>query len=150
LTEEAVLKGKIRYFGSNVSSFKDMGEMEKAIEPVLRRERLLRPGADDSLVAAARIPLALDKQKGAPGKETGQSGEASFWLAYFVNIIMYVAVLMYGIQVSMAVVEEKSNRIVEVLVSSLSPFELLIGKVVGVASVGVLQLAIWGGAGFYL
>lgn len=63
---------------------------------------------------------------------------------------MYLSLVMYGVQVMGAVLEEKSNRIVEVLISSMTPFQLLLGKVLGVAGAGLLQLAIWGGAGFYL
>jgi ABC-2 type transport system permease protein len=61
-----------------------------------------------------------------------------------------MTLLLYGIQVMTAVIEEKSNRIVEVLVSSLTPFQLLLGKVIGVGAVGLVQLGIWGGAGFYV
>ena len=81
---------------------------------------------------------------------TGESGMSSFWLAYFTSFVMYFSLIMYGIQVMGAVLEEKSNRIVEVLVSSITPFELLLGKVLGVAGAGLLQLAIWGGAARYL
>jgi ABC-2 type transport system permease protein len=63
---------------------------------------------------------------------------------------MYFSLIMYGIQVMGAVLEEKSNRIVEVLISSITPFQLLFGKVIGVAGAGLLQLAIWGGASFYV
>jgi ABC-2 type transport system permease protein len=58
-----------------------------------------------------------------------------------------MAILLYGVQVLGAVVEEKSTRIVEVLVSSLKPFQLLAGKVIGVGAVGLLQLGIWLAAG---
>jgi len=57
--------------------------------------------------------------------------------------LLYMAILLYGHQVLGAVVEEKTTRIVEVLVSSLRPFELLAGKVIGVGAVGLLQLLIW-------
>jgi ABC-2 type transport system permease protein len=74
---------------------------------------------------------------------TGESGEASFALAYAIWLLLYIAILLYGIQVLGAVVEEKASRIVEVLVSSLRPFELLAGKVIGVGAVGLLQMGIW-------
>jgi ABC-2 type transport system permease protein len=67
-----------------------------------------------------------------------------------VNLVMYVTLLLYGMQVMTAVVEEKANRIVEVLISSLTPFQLLLGKVIGVGAVGLVQLGIWGATGFYL
>jgi ABC-2 type transport system permease protein len=150
LTEEAVGTGRLIYLGSNVTSFRDMSALERTLEPVLREERLRRQGVDQSVVEAAAVRLDLQATKVTEGRVTGQSAEDSFWLAYIINLMMYMTLLLYGIQVMTAVIEEKSNRIVEVLVSSLTPFQLLLGKVIGVGAVGLVQLGIWGGAGFYV
>ncbi len=150
LTEGAVEEGKIAYLGDNAGSFRDMGALERLLSPVLRRERLQRKHADSAVIAAANVRLDLSSTKVTNGKLTGQSGEQTFWLAYAVNLVMYMVLLMYGIQVMSAVLEEKSNRIVEVLVSSMTPFQLLLGKVIGVGASGLLQLGIWGVTGFYV
>lgn len=150
LTDESVTRGRVSYYGSNVASFADMRALDRALEPVLRAKRLARLGADSATVAAAAIGLSLESNKVTKGKLTGESGESSFFLAYITSFVMYLSLIMYGIQVMGAVLEEKSNRIVEVLVSSLTPFQLLLGKVVGVAGAGLVQLAIWGGASFYI
>src|SRR2546430_9706337 len=63
------------------------------------------------------------------------------------GIIHYTAILLYGINVMSSVLEEKTTRIVEVLVSSLRPFQLLLGKVLGVGAVSIFQFLIWGVAG---
>src|SRR5256885_596263 len=60
------------------------------------------------------------------------------------GIILYTAILLYGINVMSSVLEEKTTRIVEVLVSSLRPFQLMLGKVLGVGAVSILQFLIWG------
>jgi ABC-2 type transport system permease protein len=150
VTDLALDSGAVTYLGSNVTSIRDMNALERVLEPVLRQERLVRQRATPAIISAANVRLKMDATKVTGGKVTGQSAEASFWLAYVVNFIMYLTLLLYGIQVMSAVIEEKSNRIVEILVSSVTPFQLLLGKVVGVAGVGLVQLAIWGGAGFYL
>ncbi len=150
LTEAAIEEGKIAYVGDNAGSFRDMGALERLIGPVLRQERLQRRNADSAVIAAANVKTDLTSTKVTNGKLTGQSGEQTFWLAYAVNLIMYMVLLMYGIQVMSAVLEEKSNRIVEVLVSSMTPFQLLLGKVIGVGASGLLQLGIWGVTGFYV
>ena len=59
-------------------------------------------------------------------------------------MLTYIGILLYGIQVLGSVVEEKTSRIIEVLVSSLRPFELMAGKIVGVGAVGLFQFLIWG------
>src|SRR2546421_2658879 len=61
--------------------------------------------------------------------------------------ILYTAILLYGINVMSSVLEEKTTRMVEVLVSSLRPFQLLLGKILGVGAVSIFQFLIWGVAG---
>lgn len=150
LTDEAVETGRIGYLGSNVGSFRDMGAIERTIEPALRRERLFRKNADAAIIAAANVKLDLVSNKVTDGKITGESGEQTFFLAYTVNFVMYLVLLLYGIQVMSAVVEEKTNRIVEVLISSLTPFQMLLGKVIGVGAVGLVQVGIWGATAFFV
>ncbi len=150
LTDEGVETGNVTYLGSDVTSFRNVSRLEGTLEPLLRQERLARRNADSALQAAAAVRLRLQTQKVTEGKVTGESGETSFLLAYAVDMFMYVSLLLYGVQVLSSVIEEKTNRIVEVLISSLSPFELLLGKVLGVGAVGLLQLSIWAGTGFYI
>lgn len=64
-------------------------------------------------------------------------------LGGIVGYAMFFIILVYGMQVMRSVMEEKINRIVEVLISSLKPFELMMGKVIGVALVGLTQIGIW-------
>ena len=61
----------------------------------------------------------------------------------FMGFIMYLAVFIYGMMVMRSVMEEKTNRIVEVMISTVKPFELMLGKIIGVGGVGLTQLAIW-------
>ncbi len=150
LTDSAVATGRLTYFGSNVSSFRDMNAIERLVGPVLREQRLLNQHADSAIIAAASIKLDLVSTKVTDGRITGESGEQTFLLAYAINLLMYMVLLLYGIQVMSSVIEEKTNRIVEVLVSSMTPFQMLLGKVIGVGSVGLVQLSIWGGAAFFM
>jgi ABC-2 type transport system permease protein len=150
LTDEGVESGRIAYLGSDVTSFRSMQALERTLEPLLRNERLARRNADSALMAAASIRLDLHTSKVTEGRVTGESGESSFALAYVVDMFMYISLLLYGVQIMGSVIEEKSNRIVEVLVSSLRPFELLMGKVIGVGATGLVQLGIWSATGFYI
>jgi ABC-2 type transport system permease protein len=71
-------------------------------------------------------------------------------VGYFVGLLLYMIILIYGINVMRSVLEEKQTRIIEVLVSSLRPFQLMLGKVIGVGSVGIFQFSIWGLSGWVL
>ena len=140
----AVDSGKVMYRASNVSSPVTIGSLEHVISEMVNAARLEREGVNPALVASARIHVDLDSKKISGGKETGESAGQSFALAYFMGIILYMAILLYGINVMSSVLEEKTTKIVEVLVSSLRPFQLLLGKVIGVGAVSIFQFLIWG------
>jgi ABC-2 type transport system permease protein len=140
----AVDSGKVMYRASNVSSPVTIGSLEHVISEMVNATRLEREGVDPTLVTKARIRIDLDSKKVSGGKETGESAAQSFSLAYFMGIILYMAILLYGINVMSSVLEEKTTKIVEVLVSSLRPFQLLLGKVLGVGAVSIFQFLIWG------
>jgi len=136
--------GTVEYRGSNASSQIDMEVLQRGLRESVLTERLRMVGVDPSLVAQAQargVGLRTVTIRG--GEATEQSGGATFALAYVMWFLLYMAILLYGVQVLGAVVEEKTTRIVEVLVSSLRPFELLAGKVIGVGAVGLFQLLIW-------
>ncbi len=109
------------------------------------------PRTIDSLTAAVDAKtidgfLVVTDAAVDSGKVTyrGESAAQSFSLAYFMGIILYMAILIYGINVMSSVLEEKTTKIVEVLVSSLRPFQLMLGKVIGVGAVSIFQFLIWG------
>jgi len=145
-----VAQDRVAYYGSNVSNMTDMRSLRRGLREALVAKRLTDLGVDLALVQQASRPFALSTERVTGGKLTGESGESSFALAYVMAFLLYLALLLYGVQVMSAVIEEKSNRINEILVSSLQPFELLLGKVVGVGSAGLLQLGIWIGTAMVL
>jgi ABC-2 type transport system permease protein len=149
LTDSTLLTGKADYLGTNTSSFEAMGQIQGTISKVLAQTRLARSGLDPALVASAIKPADLNATKVSDGKATGQSGAASFAIAYFMAFILYISVVLYGQQTMTSVIEEKTSRIMEVLASSMRPFQMLLGKVLGVGLTGLLQMAIWGGT-YYL
>ena len=150
VTEDALTSGAIPYYGGNVGSLSEMDNLQAALRPVVLTERLVREGVGAVAVQEASGRVELVTSKITDGKLTGESGESSFFLVYVMTLMMYFALLFYGIQVMSSVLEEKTSRIVEVLASSVTPFQLMLGKVVGVASVGLFQLGIWAMAGLYL
>jgi ABC-2 type transport system permease protein len=150
LDPEQLANDSIAYYGSNVSSMSDMRGLSRGLRQALVTARLTELGVNLTLVREAQRPFQLSTERVTDGMLTGESGEASFALAYAMAILLYMALLLYGVQVMGAVVEEKSNRINEVLVSSLRPFDLLMGKVLGVGAAGLMQLGIWVGTAMVL
>jgi ABC-2 type transport system permease protein len=150
VTDEAVEDGQVEYRGSNVSSFNDMRMIQRLVQEAVLIERLDRVGVNPDLVARAQIPVQMRTVNIRGGRVTEESGEARFLLAYAVWLLLYIAILLYGVQVMGSVVEEKTTRVIEVLISSLKPFQLLAGKVIGVGAVGLFQFLIWGVCGWVL
>jgi ABC-2 type transport system permease protein len=143
LTEDAVTTGAVQYRASNVSSIRDINELERVLGDVITVARLKRVGIDPAVMARAQQRIHLETAKISRSQTTAESAAQSFSLAYFMGIILYTVILMYGVNVKSSVLEEKTTRIVEVLVSSIRPFPLLVGKVVGVGAVSLLQLTLW-------
>ncbi len=146
ITDETLASGKLAYYGGNVGGLEAMGKLQRTLSRALIAWRLGKSGIDQKLVQAATVPADLQTIKVEDGKLAGQSGAQSFILAYAMGFILYLAVLIYGQQTMTSVVEEKNSRIMEVLASSLTPFQMLLGKVLGVGSAGLAQMAIWGGS----
>jgi ABC-2 type transport system permease protein len=101
------------------------------------------PDLDDRL-AATQTSVKLSTLKiSETGEATQSSSEVAFIASYAMGFIIYFFVFMYGSMVMRSVMEEKKNRIVEVIISSVKPFQLMAGKIIGTALVGLTQVAIW-------
>ncbi|MDX9751680.1 MAG: ABC transporter permease, partial [Flavobacteriales bacterium] len=113
-------------------------ELEKAIELAKLRDE----GIDKEAYDRVRKPLDLRKY------DIEKVGVRSFaqeraLVGFFFGYIMFFFIFLYGVQVMRGVMEEKQNRIVEVLISSVRPFQLMMGKIIGIALVGLLQFVLW-------
>lgn len=148
LVSDSLLEaGTAEYRASNVSSLEDIELLRETLRRLAENARLERAGVDPRVVAHAQLRVSLRTNKIARGRTTGESAGQSFALAYFMMVTLYIALLLYGVQVMGSVIDEKTSRVVEVLVSSVRPFQLLFGKVLGVGAVSLLQFLIWGVAG---
>jgi len=150
LTSASLESGSAEYRGRNVSSLRDMSLVEGAVRQSIIAERLTRRGVDPAVVREAQGRIDVRTMRISKRGATGESGEASFFVGYAVALLLYMIILIYGINVMRSVLEEKQTRIIEVLVSSLKPFQLMLGKVIGVGSVGLFQFSIWGLSGWAL
>ncbi|HSO23211.1 MAG TPA: ABC transporter permease [Chondromyces sp.] len=136
-------EGTPEYVAPNVSAFKLISVLERSVNNVTVADRLTGAGLDPEAVRELTRRPGLNTLKlGKGGEETSDQGQ-SFILAYVFMMIIYVTVLMYGIYVMRGVLEEKSSHVVEVLISTVKPFELMLGKILGIGAVGLTQFVIW-------
>jgi len=150
VSPSTLVAGTVEYQGRNVSSLRDMGLLERAVRQSIMVERLTSQGIDPATVQDAQSNIDLRTLRITRQGTTGASGEATFFLGYIVGLILYMVILLYGINVMRSVLQEKQDRIIEILVSSLKPFQLMLGKVIGVAGVGLFQFLIWTVTGYVL
>jgi ABC-2 type transport system permease protein len=98
----------------------------------------------DTIMAAIKTDLHVKTYLwGEKGEEKASSTGLSMGISYVLSFMIYMFIFMFGNMVMRGVIEEKANRIIEVIVSSVKPFQLMMGKIIGVASVGLLQFLIW-------
>lgn len=140
LTGEA----RARYLSRSGGGLTLQSELRGAVRSVVRAERARLAGAGDEVLEVLDAPTALDFVTVRDEGDAAGGAEIGFLIANVLGLLVYIAVLLYGAMVMRGVIEEKTNRIVEVVVSSVRPFDLLMGKVLGIGAVGLLQLAAWG------
>jgi ABC-2 type transport system permease protein len=116
------------------------------IEQIKRSKIIAQAGMPDleEKLAATKTPISMKTIKfGEDGEVKQSSTEIAMGIGFVASFIIYMFILLYGLQVMRGVMEEKSNRIVEVIISSVKPFQLMMGKIVGVAMVGLTQFIMW-------
>ena len=136
--------GQADFFTRNPGDLFSPRVLQNAINRAAREQRLIDAKVDMKTRQELFRPVELQSVKvGAAGARQADSG-GSFAVVFGVGFIMYLAILMYGQIILGAVIEEKETRIAEILFSSVKPFALMMGKLVGVSLVALTQLAIWG------
>jgi ABC-2 type transport system permease protein len=101
---------------------------------------------DTSQVAALRTKISIEPEPLDPKaekKSTSKTVAITAILSILMGLVMYLAIFIYGSMIMRSVMEEKMNRIVEVMISSVKPYELMLGKVIGVGLVGLTQMIMW-------
>jgi ABC-2 type transport system permease protein len=142
--DSASLEGRrVRYAGRNASAEADMDMLRRVVRESIMETRLqmagVKPEQSEALVRT-RLEFALERIS-----DRGRRGSATVtvFFALIIVVILYMALMLYGQAVLRGVMEEKQTRVAEVVLSSVRPWSLLAGKVIGVGSVGLTQLAVW-------
>ncbi|WP_262923022.1 ABC transporter permease [Hymenobacter cellulosilyticus] len=133
----------VRLLANGNMSLKRQQNIRKAVNKAVGELKLTRSGLNqttiDNLKADVDLKAVDLSQQGGRENNAGLTTAA----AYVLSILVYMFIFIYGVQVMRGVAEEKSNRIMEVMVSSVKPFQLMMGKILGIAAVVLTQFAIW-------
>ena len=138
------IENRIEVYSENQMSLSVKQNIESQIDRLLTNLNLINNGIDIDKIKKSESNTSLktyivDEQ----GENTRGNSEASFGIGLVGGFLIYIFIFMYGTMVMRSVIEEKTNRIVEIIISSVKPFELMLGKIVSVALVGLSQFAMW-------
>ena len=142
LPKDVLSESKAEYYAKSVTDFDGIRAVDRAIEKAVFAKRIGAEGIDPARVEALTRPLDLKRLRVSDKGEQEDRG-VSFFLSLILVMMIYMGTLMWGQVVMTGVIEEKTNRVVEVIVSSTTPRNLLFGKLVGVGGAGLLQFGIW-------
>jgi ABC-2 type transport system permease protein len=139
------LAGKeMRYAGRNATSLMDVEAVERAVRQSLLNQRLEREGIDANRVTMlTNVRLESRTEKITDRGKEGASGMTSFFFGYGIALVLYMMIAIYGQSIMRGVLEEKTTRVAEVVVSSVKPDTLLAGKIIGSGMVAVTQVCAW-------
>lgn len=132
----------IKFYGKNQIGLQTESLISNALTDVIKSEVLKREGYDDELLKRVEEKVSFETIINEVDK-SGTSG-VSYGFGYVMGFAMYMFIFIYGAMVMKGVAEEKTNRIVEVMLSSIKPIELLVGKVLGIGLVAFTQTLLWG------
>jgi len=136
--------GQASFYGGDASGAIWTRGLERSLGRVLMRSRLERLGLDgtalDQLVSAAQL-----KTEHIRGEKADQAGlEVRLVVSFLLVFLLYMMILGYGIQAMNSIIEDKASRVVEVMLATVTPTTLMVGKIVSSALVGLTQFAVWG------
>ena len=118
--------------------------IKNQLEQIIQHKKLKQSGIDLQILENANTSINLiTKIVSEDGDSIRTKAEVSMGIGFFSGILIYIFIFMYGTMVMRGVIEEKTSRIIEIIISSVKPFQLMMGKILGVALVGLTQFVLW-------
>lgn len=147
LDAKALEKHEFDYVAHKTADIMELGTLSGSVRDAMVRQQLVSRGISANDTDAVLKSWDMRTTKWDKGKATTTNEFTQFMGPFIIAFAMYLTVMIYGIGVMRAILEEKSNRVMEVLLSSLNTTELMAGKIVGVGMAGITQIALWVGIG---
>ncbi len=140
---DAITTRKCTYYSRNATDFVEASMVSRALRFALSQRQLAERGFSGAQSRVLLGPADIDTVHVDRKGSNKSNGMGAFFLPFLLLFGIYMTVLIYGLYVMRSVMEEKTSRIIEVLLSSVTPMQLMAGKIIGVGAVGLTQIAIW-------
>jgi ABC-2 type transport system permease protein len=138
----AVGGDQIVYLGDNGSSLAVQATLGLVVKQAVQQQRGLDAGIAPAVLETVTASVVFHAQQ-TDGKSKGASGEASYWLGYILAYVLMLVIMMYAVGVMRSVVQEKTSRVMELMVATVKPRSLMAGKIFGVGAAGLVQVGVW-------
>jgi ABC-2 type transport system permease protein len=142
-TQDAIKARKLDFVTRDTSSFIENSVLGQSVSDALRRSALKSKGLKEEDIDAALQPVEVEPR--SPLGKDAPNPQVMFFATLGMVMVLYMTVLLYGINVMRSILEEKTSRIMEVMLSTASAKEMMAGKILGVGAIGLTQVAIWAG-----
>ena len=143
LSDDAVAARKVTYYGRETGGFMEKSWLSGQLDRAILLEELAQRGVGGAQADELLKPVKLETMHLEAGRETKANDRGAFFAVLIMVMLLYMAVIFYGVSVMRAVLEEKNSRVMEVMLSSATSTELMAGKLIGVGAVGLTQIGIW-------
>lgn len=134
---------RLTYFSRSSTDLMAQERLGRRINDEIQRSRLTERGIEGDQLDSILRRIRVDAVQLTRGGEEKRGGEMNFLVGFLFVLLLLMPSILYGTEVMRGIVQEKTDRVVEVLISSLTPMQLLSGKILGLALVGLTQLAVW-------
>jgi ABC-2 type transport system permease protein len=135
----------VQFFGKGNISLNKEGRVQTALSNAFAELKMQKSGLTQAQLDQLRAKVSLNSVSvDEMGKETNSNSGVTTGIASALAILIYFFIFLYGVQIMRGVGEEKSSRVMEVMLSAVKPFDLMMGKIVGIAAVGLTQFVLWG------
>src|SRR5690606_10034103 len=137
------LLNKVEYISEDSPSIEFISDVEEVIDSTLTSDNLKRLGFDAQKIEEAKANSELKLSKFSGGESLKGLNEIKVAIGGVMGYLIMMFIIIYGNFVMRSVIEEKTNRIIEIIISSVKPFQLMMGKIIGNSLAGILQFLIW-------
>ncbi|TZF82667.1 ABC transporter permease [Pedobacter sp. BS3] len=135
--------GNIELYSRKKAGMLTISAIEDQMNDILRTKQLKDAGIDPEMLNQINPNLSIESKELTAEGEKDSSAGAAYGVSFAAAILIYLALFIYGAQVMRGVIEEKTSRIIEVVISSVKPFQLMMGKIIGIGLVGLTQFMLW-------
>jgi ABC-2 type transport system permease protein len=134
---------RLIYYSRSATDIIGQREVGRVVGQAVSRQRLLDRGIDPALIDRVLQRVSVDAIQVSSSGTQKKGSQANFFVGFFFAIFLLLPAIIYGVEIMRGIAQEKTDRVVEILISSMSPLQLLGGKVIGLAAAGLAQIFIW-------